>query len=159
MFEEMRVLVQRVRKARVWVDGKIVGEIDRGILALAGFARTDTQEQVEWMANKLVQLRIFPDESGKMNRNLLEAHGDILVVSQFTLYGELRKGTRPSYHRACSPESARNLYMLFVERLRSLLAPYHRRVETGIFGAYMQVELINDGPVTLMLEREAPENR
>lgn len=147
--ERMRVVLQRVSRARVTVDGRATGEIDRGLLLLVGFTAGDTEEALAWMADKLVGLRIFPDDEGKMNRSVDEAGGDLLVVSQFTLYGDTRRGKRPSFIEAARPEVAIPLY----ERFLALLRATGRRVETGEFGAMMDVELVNDGPVTLILER------
>ena len=146
----MRCVLQRVSRARVLVDGDVVGEIGHGLLALAGFTETDSPAQLAWMADKIVGLRIFRDEAGKMNRSLDEIGGSLLVVSQFTLYGDAQKGRRPSFVRAAGPEVANELYERFVLELRARGAP----VQTGEFGAMMQVELVNDGPVTLWLERE-----
>jgi D-tyrosyl-tRNA(Tyr) deacylase len=148
----MRLLLQRVRRASVKVDGAVVGQIQRGILAFVGIAHADTTREIEWMCEKMTRLRIFPDENGKMNRSLEEVEGDILLVSQFTLYGDARKGLRPSYSAAARPEVAEALYSQMVERLRSTT---RLRVETGVFAAMMEVELVNDGPVTIWLEREA----
>src|SRR3712207_1985140 len=145
----MRIVLQRVSRAKVTVEGRTTGEIGRGLLLLAGFTDADTAEALAWMAKKVVQLRIFPDEEGKMNRSAEEADGALLVVSQFTLYGDARKGNRPSFIDAARPEVAIPLYGRFVEMLRAA----GRRVETGEFGAMMDVELVNDGPVTLILER------
>ena len=145
----MRVVLQRVSAARVTVDGRVVGEIGRGLLLLAGFTDADTEEALAWMAEKVVGLRIFPDAEGKMNRSVEEAGGALLVVSQFTLYGDVRKGRRPSFIEAARPEVAIPLYERFVALLRAAGRP----VETGEFGAMMEVELVNDGPVTLILER------
>ena len=145
----MRVVLQRVSRAKVTVDGRVTGEIGRGLLLLAGFTDADTEEALAWMAKKVVQLRVFPDDEGKMNRSVEEADGAILVVSQFTLYGDARKGNRPSFIEAARPEVAIPLYERFVALLRAA----GRRVETGEFGAMMDVELVNDGPVTLILER------
>lgn len=129
----------------------MVGEVRRGHMLLVGFRAGDGEEQIDWMADKVLGLRVFPDADGKMNLALDEAGGDLLVVSQFTLYGDTRKGRRPSFVDAAPPEVAIPLYERFVEVLRTR-AP--GRVETGEFGAMMQVELVNDGPVTLVLERE-----
>jgi D-tyrosyl-tRNA(Tyr) deacylase len=145
----MRVVLQRVSRARVTVEGRVTGEIGRGLLLLVGFTTGDTEEVLAWMADKVVGLRIFPDDEGKMNRSLEDAGGDLLVVSQFTLYGDTRKGRRPSFVDAARPEVAIPLYERFVELLRAAGRP----VETGEFGATMDVELVNDGPVTLILER------
>jgi D-aminoacyl-tRNA deacylase len=145
----MRVVLQRVSRARVVVDDRVTGEIGRGLLLLVGLTDADGEETLRWMVEKLVGLRIFPDEEGKMNRSVDEAGGALLVVSQFTLYGDARKGRRPSFVDAARPEVAIPLYERFVELLRGT----GLRVETGEFGAMMQVELVNDGPVTLILER------
>lgn len=147
----MRLLLQRVRQARVRVDGRTVGEIGGGILVLLGIASTDTERELTWCVDKLIHLRIFPDEEGKMNLSLKESGGSILLVSQFTLYGDLRRGRRPGFSAAAPPEIAEPLYLRFAEALRREAIP----VETGIFGAMMDVELINEGPVTLLLEKEA----
>ena len=146
----MRVVLQRVSRARVRVGERTTGEIGRGLLLLVGFTSADTDEASAWMAEKLVGLRIFPDDEGKMNRSLDEIGGALLVVSQFTLYGDARKGRRPSFVDAAPPPVAIPLYERFVAMLRTA-AP--GRVETGEFGAMMDVELVNDGPVTLVLER------
>jgi len=146
----MRAVVQRVSRAEVRVEGRIVGAIGRGLLVLVGIAREDTPETGKVLAEKIANLRIFDDEQGRMNRSLLEAGGGVLCVSQFTLYGDCRKGRRPSYDRAASPEAARALYESFVESLGALGV----KVETGEFRAMMDVELVNDGPVTLLLDTE-----
>jgi D-tyrosyl-tRNA(Tyr) deacylase len=145
----MRIVLQRVSRASVTVDGRVTGEIGRGLLLLVGFTEGDTEEALAWMARKIVQLRIFSDDEGKMNRSVEEADGAVLVVSQFTLYGDARKGNRPSFIDAARPETAIPLYERFVELLRATGRP----VATGEFGAMMDVELVNDGPVTLILER------
>jgi len=131
------------------VDGKVVGKVERGFCLLVGFTHDDGAEQVEWMAEKVIGLRLFGDEEGKMNLSLEDVGGELLVVSQFTLYGDARKGRRPSFIDAARPEVAEGLYEMFVERLRARGV----RVETGEFGAMMDVDLVNDGPVTLWLER------
>lgn len=131
------------------MDGNVVGRVQRGFCLLVGFTHGDGAEQVEWMAEKVIGLRLFGDEEGKMNLSLEDVGGDLLVVSQFTLYGDARKGRRPSFIDAARPEVAEGLYELFVERLRTRGV----RVETGEFGAMMDVDLVNDGPVTLWLER------
>jgi D-tyrosyl-tRNA(Tyr) deacylase len=131
------------------VDGRVTGEIGAGLLLLVGFTEGDGDEALAWMAEKVVGLRIFPDEAGKMNRSVEEAGGAVLIVSQFTLYGDARKGRRPSFIEAARPETAIPLYERFVERMRATGRP----VATGEFGAMMDVELVNDGPVTLILER------
>ncbi len=144
----MKAVVQRVSRASVAVDGAVTGAIQRGLLVLLGVATSDTEQSADYLVDKIAGLRIFPDENGKMNRSLADAGGALLVVSQFTLYGDCRKGRRPSFDAAAPPELARNLYEYFVTRARSLQIP----VETGVFQAHMDVELINDGPVTLILE-------
>ena len=146
----MRAVVQRVSRAEVRVEGRLVGGIGRGLLVLLGVAREDTPETGKVLAEKIANLRIFDDDQGRMNRSLLEAGGAVLCVSQFTLYGDCRKGRRPSYDRAAAPEAARSLYESFVESLRAL----NVKVETGEFRAMMDVELVNDGPVTLLLDSE-----
>jgi D-tyrosyl-tRNA(Tyr) deacylase len=146
----MRVVLQRVREARVTVEGTVVGEIGAGFLLLVGFKGSDTPDQAEWMADKLIGLRVFPDAAGKMNRTLVEADGSILAVSQFTLYGDVRKGRRPSFVDAAPPEKAIALYNHFVELLETRRPG---RVATGEFGATMDVSLTNDGPVTLVIDR------
>src|SRR4051794_15811277 len=144
----MRAVLQRVRHARVRVGDEITGEIGCGLLVLLGVARTDTPEQARWLAEKVVGLRIFEDDDGKMNRDVTEAGGGVLVVSQFTLYGDCRKGRRPSFIDAAPPETAVPLYEAFVEAVRALGVP----VATGRFQAMMEVELTNDGPVTLIVD-------
>jgi len=144
----MRVCVQRVRQASVTVQRELVGEIGRGMLVLVGIGQEDGPQQVEQMVEKLVGLRIFEDDRGKMNRSLSEVHGEMLVVSQFTLWGDCRKGRRPSFTSAAPPELAEPLYELFVEQV----AGQGIRVATGQFAAQMDVALVNDGPVTLLLE-------
>lgn len=145
----MRVVLQRVSRARVTVDGRVTGQIGRGLLLLAGFTDADRDDALAWMADKVVGLRIFPDDEGKMNRSVLEVGGGLLVVSQFTLYGDARRGRRPSFVDAARPKVAIPLYDRFVELLRAT----GLHVGTGEFGAMMEVELVNDGPVTLILER------
>ena len=144
----MRAVVQRVTEARVEVAGKAVGEIGAGLLVLLGVGRDDTRDDADYLADKTVNLRIFGDDEGKMNRSLSESGGAILVVSQFTLYGDVRRGRRPSYSEAAEPEKANQLYEYFVERVRS----FGVKVETGIFQAMMKVSLTNDGPVTILLD-------
>jgi D-aminoacyl-tRNA deacylase len=146
----MRVVLQRVSRAEVRIDGDVVGSVARGYLVLVGFADGDSGEAVDWMADKVIGLRVFPDDDGKMNLSLDEIGGGLLVVSQFTLYGDTRKGRRPSFVGASAPDVAVPLYVRFVAALRSRS---NGSVETGSFGAEMQVELVNDGPVTLILER------
>lgn len=146
----MRVLLQRVARASVRIAGTEVGAVGQGYLLLVGFTEGDTPATVEWMADKVVGLRVFPDDEGRMNRDLGQVGGGVLVVSQFTLYGDVRKGRRPSFIQAAHPDRAIPLHDAFVEALRQRLPG---RVATGEFGADMQVKLVNDGPVTLMLER------
>ena len=146
----MRVVLPRVSEARVSVDGQAIGEIGVGHLLLVGFTEADSPQTVEWMAEKVVGLRVFNDPDGKMNRNLEDVGGSLLVISQFTLYGDTRKGRRPSFVHAARPELAIPLYEEFVRRLK---ARFPGRVATGEFGAMMEVSLVNDGPVTLVLER------
>lgn len=145
----MRVLVQRVSRAEVRVEGRRIGGIGRGLLLLVGFTSTDGEEQVAWMAEKIPGLRIFGDAEGRMNLALPDVGGGMLVVSQFTLYGDAEKGRRPSFVAAARPERAIPLYQRFVDLLRTTGCP----VETGEFGAMMEIELVNDGPVTLWLAR------
>jgi D-tyrosyl-tRNA(Tyr) deacylase len=146
----VRVLLQRTSRAQVRIDGRVAGSIGAGFCLLVGFTHGDTEEQVTWMAEKVIGLRLFADQDGKMNRSLAELDGGaILVVSQFTLYGDARKGRRPSFIEAARPEVAVPLYEQFVAQLRAS----GTRVETGEFGADMEVDLVNDGPVTLWLER------
>lgn len=145
----MRVILQRVSRARVTTRGRVLGEIGVGLLLLVGFTAGDEEEALRWMADRVAGLRVFADEEGKMNRSVQEIGGALLAVSQFTLYGDTRKGRRPSFIGAAPPEVAEPLYDRFVENLRETGV----RVETGEFGAMMAVELLNDGPVTLILER------
>ena len=146
----MRAVVQRVSRAEVRIEGQLVGRIAGGLVVLVGIGSEDSHEAGEWLAEKIVHLRVFDDDAGKMNRSLLETSGAVLCISQFTLYGDCRKGRRPSYERAAPPEAARVLYESFVAALRS----HGVRVETGEFRAMMEVELVNDGPVTLLLDSE-----
>lgn len=144
----MRAVLQRVTRASVEVAGETVGSIGHGLLILVGFTHPDTPAHADFLAAKVVNLRIFSDDAGKMNRSVLEAGGAALVVSQFTLYGDCRKGRRPGFDQAAPPEQAQMLYKYFVDRLRALNLP----VQTGVFQASMQVSLINDGPVTFVLD-------
>lgn len=146
----MRVVLQRVSEASVSIDGKMVGEIQKGLVLLVGFSDEDTVEKLDWMAQKVRGLRVFSDEEGKMNLSLEDVAGDLLVISQFTLYGDTRKGRRPSFVHAAHPDMAIPLYDGFLALLKEQ-AP--GRVESGEFGAMMDVALINAGPVTLVLER------
>src|SRR6185503_13739176 len=144
----MRAVVQRVTRAKVTVDGEIVGEIKQGLVVLLGVARDDSPADVEYLASKVVALRIFDDEAGKMNRSVKDIDGGVLVVSQFTLYGDVRRGLRPSWIDAAAPEVAEPLYDFFVRQARTFVS----EVATGSFRAMMQVELVNDGPVTILLD-------
>ena len=147
----MRAVIQRVKKATVSVDGRVVGSIGHGLVILVGIRAGDTEAEAQWMASKIATLRIFDDEEGKLNRSVLDVGGSILAVSQFTLYADGRKGRRPSYDQAAPPEVAEPLIRRFVELLEAERVP----VQTGIFRAHMLVEIHNDGPVTILLEREA----
>ena len=144
----MRAVVQRVSRARVSVDGWTTGDIGLGLLVLLGVAHDDAETDVNYMADKIAGLRIFEDVDGKMNRSILDVGGSVLAVSQFTLYGDVRRGKRPSFDAAAPPEDARRLYELLVERIRAA----GLRCETGRFQAMMQVELVNEGPVTILLD-------
>lgn len=146
----MRIVLQRVRRGRVTVADRVVGEIGRGLVLLVGIRAGDGEEQLKFLAEKCVNLRIFPDDEGKMNRSLADIGGGLLVVSQFTLYGECRKGRRPNFGDAAPPDLAEPLYERFVAELRQANLP----VATGIFGAHMLVDIENDGPVTLLLEKD-----
>lgn len=150
----MRVVLQRVSEASVVVDGETVGKIGAGLLLLVGFTHSDTEAELKWMADKVVGLRVFPDDDGKMNRALSDTGGGVLVVSQFTVYGDTRKGRRPSFISAAPPDISVPLYEQFVTMMRDRVGG---PVETGRFGAMMDVALVNDGPVTLVLERSAPD--
>lgn len=144
----MRAVVQRVSRASVKVDGATIGSIDRGLLVLLGVAISDSEADADYLADKIAGLRIFEDNDGKMNLSVAEAGGGVLAVSQFTLYGDVRRGRRPSFDEAARPEQARKLYEYFVEKIRAA----GLRCETGQFQAMMQVELVNEGPVTIMLD-------
>jgi len=146
----MRALLQRVSRASVTVDGEIVGQIGRGFLILLGIGQGDGEAEVKALVDKIVNLRVFPDDEGKMNRSLLDSGGASLVVSQFTLYADVRKGRRPSFIEAAPPALAEPL----VERFMTALAAYGIHVAGGVFGAHMDVELVNDGPVTIWLDSE-----
>lgn len=146
----MMAVVQRVSEAHVSVAGEVVGQIGRGILILLGVHRNDGPAEVDWLARKCSSLRIFPDEEGRMNRSLLDIQGDVLVISQFTLYGDARKGNRPSFVASAPPEVAEPLYESFLD---AMARETSRSVERGIFGAMMDVHLVNEGPVTIIVER------
>ena len=150
----MRVLIQRVKQASVKVDEKITGEIKQGFLLLVGFENADTDEDLTWTANKISALRIFDDENGVMNKSILEVDGEILCVSQFTLFAMTKKGNRPSYFKAAKGEISEPLYNQFCEKLKSLL---NKEIQKGIFGADMKVSLINDGPVTIWIDSKNKE--
>lgn len=145
----MRVIIQRVKESQVQVDQEIIGKIDHGILVLVGFEVEENQEDFDWMVKKIVQLRIFNDEDGIMNKSVQDVNGDILVVSQFTLHANCMKGNRPSYIRAAKPESAIPYYEKFIKEMESFSG---KIIQTGKFGADMKVSLLNDGPVTIILD-------
>jgi D-tyrosyl-tRNA(Tyr) deacylase len=144
----MRAVVQRVREARVSVDGKIIGEIGHGLVVLLGVGNQDTDKDLSYLADKIMNLRVFEDENGKMNISLTDVGGELLIISQFTLYGDCRKGNRPSYSNAASPEEAEAMYNKFVDYCRQRGV----KVETGKFQAEMLVEIHNDGPVTILID-------
>ena len=144
----MRAVVQRVTRASVAIDGEIAGEIEHGLVVLLGIARDDTKDDADYLAPKIIALRIFDDTEGRMNVSVKDIDGGLLIVSQFTLYGDVRRGLRPSWSDAAAPEMAEPLYDYFVESTRKLLG----RVETGSFRKMMKVELVNDGPVTILLD-------
>jgi len=146
----MRAVVQRVSHARVTVEDQVIGEIQTGLLILLGVAKADSESDATYLAEKICGLRVFEDDQGKMNRSVLDVGGSLLAVSQFTLYGDLRRGKRPSFDDAATPEKARQLYELFVERVRAA----GLRCETGKFQTMMKVELANEGPVTILLDSE-----
>jgi len=150
----MRAVVQRVASAQVKIGGEITGAIGPGLLVLLGIARDDTAADTAWLARKIAQLRIFPDQTGQMNRDVIEAGGDMLLVSQFTLHASVRKGTRPSFNDAARPELAQPLYEEFILQLQTALG---RPVQTGKFGAMMQVTLVNDGQVTILIDTRSRE--
>ena len=146
----MKVVVQRALDAKVEVNKKVVGKIDKGLMLLVGFTHTDTEKEIDWMVNKILNLRIFDDENGVMNLSVKDINGKILSVSQFTLYADSSKGNRPSYIKALGGEKATVLYDEFNKRLKEKI-----EVETGVFGAEMKVSFTNDGPVTIILEKES----
>ena len=145
----MRAVVQRVKRAEVRVEGSITGKIEKGILVFLGVGEDDEVKDLEYTADKIMNLRIFEDDNDKMNLSVLDVGGKVLVVSQFTLYGDCRKGNRPSYSKAAKPQKAKDYYERFIEYLNN---KYNIKVETGVFQASMEVDFINDGPVTLMLD-------
>lgn len=144
----MRILVQRALNASVKVEDKITGKSDKGLLLLVGFTHDDTVDKLDWMVNKVSNLRIFEDEEGKMNKSVKDINGSILSVSQFTLYGDVKKGFRPSFTTALNPSDATKLFDEFNKRLNEVV-----HTETGVFGAEMQVDFVNDGPVTILIEK------
>lgn len=147
----MRALIQRVASAEVESEGKVIGKIDKGFLVFVAFKQTDTDAEIEWFVKKIINLRIFEDAAGKLNLCIKEVKGEILIVSQFTLYADAQKGNRPSFMESAPPEIAISLYEKFIISMRK---SYAGRIETGKFGATMQVQLTNDGPVTIWLEKE-----
>ena len=144
----MKLVVQRVTRASVEVDGEITGKINNGLMVLVGFGQNDTSKEADYLAKKLVKLRILQDENGRMNKSVIDMDYKLLLVPQFTLYASTKKN-RPSFHKALSPDKATELFDYFTDQCRQ-----HIGVETGVFGAYMKVDLLNDGPVTIMLEKE-----
>ena len=150
----MKVVIQRVSKASVTIEGKIVASISNGLLVLLGIVDEDSREDIQWLSNKIVNLRIFEDDNNVMNKSLLDVNGEILVVSQFTLHAATKKGNRPSYIKAAKPEVAIPLYNTFIKQLELDLG---KPVQTGQFGANMKVELINDGPVTIIIDTKNKE--
>jgi D-tyrosyl-tRNA(Tyr) deacylase len=146
----MRAVIQRVSRASVLVDGAATGNIQAGLVVLVGISKSDTKAEADYIADKILGLRIFGDQSGKMNLNISDAGGSILLISQFTLYGDCRKGRRPSFDQAAPPDQARILYDYFVETLRRGPVP----VETGVFQAMMEVHLVNEGPVTILIDSD-----
>lgn len=150
----MRTVIQRVRQSSVTIDGMVKSSIGKGLMILVGIEESDGMEDIQWLCKKIVNLRVFPDENGVMNRSILEDGGDILVVSQFTLMASTKKGNRPSYIRAAKPEISVPLYETFCEELSIAL---QKPVQTGTFGADMQVELINDGPTTILIDTKLKE--
>jgi len=150
----MRAVIQRVSEASVVIDGRINGQINQGLLILLGIEDSDNQSDIEWLTKKIVQLRIFSDEAGLMNKSILDIDGNVLLICQFTLYGQTKKGNRPSFIRASKPDIAIPLYERFTQELKIGLG---KAIQTGIFGADMQVSLINDGPVTIIIDTKNKE--
>ena len=144
----MKLVVQRVTNASVEVEGEIVGEIEEGLMVLVGFGENDTQKEADYLSRKLVKLRIFQDENGRMNKSVMDINGKLLLVPQFTLYAHTKKN-RPSFHKALAPDKATELFDYFTDKCSELV-----NVETGVFGAFMKVKLLNNGPVTILLEKE-----
>jgi D-tyrosyl-tRNA(Tyr) deacylase len=149
----MRVVVQRVKEASVDVEGKAVSSVGEGLLVLAAFRSGDSDAELDWMARKCLELRIFGDECGRMNRSVLDVKGDVLVVSQFTLYGDCRRGRRPDFIASAAANEAHGLYRRFID----VMTAYYPKVAEGVFGAKMAVRIVNDGPVTLIIDRDAGE--
>ena len=150
----MRTVLQRVSKASVTVEGELISSIDHGLLILLGIEDADTKEDIDWLTNKILNLRIFNDENEVMNRSVMDVEGDIIVVSQFTLHAQTKKGNRPSYIKAAKPDTAVPMYEAFVQVLEEKLG---KKVGTGVFGADMKVELLNDGPVTITMDTKNKE--
>jgi len=150
----LRIVIQRVTEASVTVDEKITGRIATGLLVLVGIEEVDTQQDIEWLSGKLVNLRIFEDEQGVMNKSVLDIEGEVLIVSQFTLHASTKKGNRPSYIRAAKPDFAIPMYEKFIARVEQDL---NKKVQTGVFGADMKVALLNDGPVTICIDSQNKE--
>ena len=144
----MKLVVQRVSHASVEVEGEITGKIDEGLMVLVGFGENDTEREADYLARKVAKLRVFPDDDGKMNKSVLDSGGKLLLVPQFTLYGKVKK-YRPSFHRAMAPDRATELFYYFTQKCSEYVD-----VQTGIFGAFMKVDLLNNGPVTILLEKE-----
>ncbi|PZD75398.1 D-aminoacyl-tRNA deacylase [Acaryochloris thomasi RCC1774] len=149
----MRIVLQRVKSSSVAVAGAVIGQISQGLTLLVGIAPSDTETELDWMARKCLELRVFPDEGGKLSHSVQDIEGELLVISQFTLYGDCRKGRRPSFDRAAPGALAQQRYDQFIAKLNQS----GLKIETGQFGAMMNVQIENDGPVTLILEREAPD--
>ena len=145
----MRIVIQRVKSASVSIDNSLFSGIEKGLLILVGFEEADNQEDIEWLCKKIIDLRIFADENGKMNLNIRDVQGEMLVISQFTLHASTKKGNRPSYLKAARPEKAIPLYEVFVKKLSDT---FQKEIKTGVFGADMQVSLVNDGPVTICID-------
>ena len=149
----MRIVVQRVSKASVSIAGNLYSEINYGFLVLIGICDDDRYEDIEWLTQKIINLRVFGDELGKMNRSIQDVNGEILIVSQFTLFASVKKGNRPSFVASASPETAIPLYEKFIDQLKK----YDIKIQTGVFGANMQIELVNDGPVTIIIDSKNKE--
>ena len=149
----MRIVAQRVSKASVSIDGILHSEINYGFLVLLGISDDDRNEDIEWLTQKIIKLRVFGDELGKMNRSIQDVNGEILIVSQFTLFASVKKGNRPSFVASASPETAIPLYEKFIDQLKK----YDLKIQTGVFGANMQIELVNDGPVTIIIDSKNKE--